>query len=275
MARAVFADQALALKLETVEARNQVDFTRTHRSIISGSQADSARIGSGYAVFVEPDSPVTQAIGLGLKGKVHPGEVAELERFFFERAAPAHIEVSHLADPSLTRALMERGFRLVEHTTVLLRHLDAEAPSPACVHEIRRVRPDEVEAFSETVARGFLETDTLSQSYLDLFCVAFHQPGSTCFGAFAQGHPVGGAAVIVRDGVAAFGGASTLPEFRKQGIQTALLQTRLAYAREHGCRLAMVTTLPGSVSQWNALKQGFQLAYARTKLSKTADAKPH
>jgi hypothetical protein len=67
------------------------------------------------------------------------------------------------------------------------------------------------------------------------------------------------------DGVALLAGACTIPQWRKQGAQLALLQHRLHVAAEHGCDIAMVATLPGSASQRNAERRGFRVAYTRTK----------
>ena len=60
--------------------------------------------------------------------------------------------------------------------------------------------------------------------------------------------------------------ADTLPDFRHQGIHTALMQVRLAAAAEAGCELAMVHGSPGGQSQGNILRSGFQLAYTSVAL---------
>jgi GNAT superfamily N-acetyltransferase len=61
-------------------------------------------------------------------------------------------------------------------------------------------------------------------------------------------------------------GAATLPEHRRQGVQTALLRHRLREAAARGCDIAVVTTQPGSKSQENVQKAGFSLLYARAVL---------
>jgi hypothetical protein len=46
--------------------------------------------------------------------------------------------------------------------------------------------------------------------------------------------------------------ADTLPDFHHQGIQTALIQVRLAAATEAGCELAMVHDSPdGQAFSWH------------------------
>jgi hypothetical protein len=53
-------------------------------------------------------------------------------------------------------------------------------------------------------------------------------------------------------------------------VQSALLARLLADAAREGCDVAVVTTQPGSRSQQNAQKQGFELLYARAVLLRGA-----
>ena len=80
----------------------------------------------------------------------------------------------------------------------------------------------------------------------------------------------GGAAMRIAEGMAQLCGAATLPAHRRRGVQTALLQHRLADAGRAGCDMAVVTTQPGSVSQQNVQRQGFELLYSRAILIKSA-----
>jgi predicted acetyltransferase len=71
--------------------------------------------------------------------------------------------------------------------------------------------------------------------------------------------------MTVCDGVAVLVGASTVPEARRRGAQLALLGARLRYAADNGCDIAVMGAQPGSGSQRNAERQGFRVAYTRTK----------
>ena len=51
-------------------------------------------------------------------------------------------------------------------------------------------------------------------------------------------------------------------------MQTALLSARLSHAAAAGCDIAVVTTQPGSKSQHNAQRRGFDLLYTRAVLVK-------
>ena len=81
-------------------------------------------------------------------------------------------------------------------------------------------------------------------------------------GAFA-----GGAGLSVAGGVAQSPGG-TAPEHRRLGVQSALLSARLVDAAAAGCDVAVITTQPGSKSQQNAQRRGFDLLYTRAILVK-------
>jgi ribosomal protein S18 acetylase RimI-like enzyme len=69
-------------------------------------------------------------------------------------------------------------------------------------------------------------------------------------------------------GIAQLTGAATAPAHRRRGVQTALLSARLADAAAAGCDIAVVTTQPGSKSQQNVQRQGFDPLYTRAVLVK-------
>jgi GNAT superfamily N-acetyltransferase len=56
---------------------------------------------------------------------------------------------------------------------------------------------------------------------------------------------------------------ATHPFFRRRGVQAALIAARLRAGAERGCDLATAGTLPGTVSQRNYERLGFQVAYTR------------
>jgi GNAT superfamily N-acetyltransferase len=93
-------------------------------------------------------------------------------------------------------------------------------------------------------------------------------PGVRRYVALRDGVIAGGASWHPAEGIAQFTGAATAPVHRRHGIQTALLSARLADAASAGCDLAVITTQPGSKSQQNAQRRGFDLLYTRAILVK-------
>jgi hypothetical protein len=79
--------------------------------------------------------------------------------------------------------------------------------------------------------------------------------------------------MFVRDGIAGLFGASTLMEFRRRGVQRELIRVRMDTARRAGCEIALTFARPGSVSERNLLRDGFAVAYTRTKYTRELQAK--
>jgi GNAT superfamily N-acetyltransferase len=94
----------------------------------------------------------------------------------------------------------------------------------------------------------------------------FAATGGIRYIALRNGVIAGGARLSIAEGVAQLAGATTAPAHRRRGVQTALLSARLADAAAAGCDIATVTTLPGSKSQQNVQRQGFDLLYTRATL---------
>lgn len=98
----------------------------------------------------------------------------------------------------------------------------------------------------------------------------FGQVGARCAGAKPfvpeiDNQPIAAGALFIYDDAALLAGASTVPDGRRQNAQSALLEARLRYAVENGCTIAIMGAAPGSQSQRNGEKNGFRIAYTRTK----------
>jgi GNAT superfamily N-acetyltransferase len=59
---------------------------------------------------------------------------------------------------------------------------------------------------------------------------------------------------------------STLPAFRRRGVQRACLAARLDLARAAGCDLAVTSATPGGESARNIERAGFQCVYTSVGL---------
>lgn len=272
--KTLFADIHLARRLENLDAAGGAQYARAHARLFPQSEATSIAVAGGHAVFAGVESPITQAVALGLSGEVTAFEMDHLEDFYRSRNANVNIEACPLADISLVGQLAARGYKPIEFSNVLARFLSLDETDAGARRQteisVRLATAGEAEAWGQTVARGFMETtETADAAPLmsDLFAAAFHTSGAHCFVAEqADGTIIGGASMNVRDRIAALAGASTLPAYRRRGAQSALLDYRLRWATaELGCELATIMALPGSASQRNAERNGFRVAYTRTK----------
>lgn len=276
----MFATASLARRIERAEAGLVAGAVRAAARRVPPDQLILREFNGGVAAYVEPGTPFNKVVGLGFEGIPEPETFDRLEKDFAGRRSPLHVEVSTLADPALVRMLTRRGYELVGFENVL-------GIDPRTVSEGRPVAPDiavlpaerhEADAWIDAVATGFLTPDVsdgpppheefgrevLERIYRDTVAA----PGFERFLARRGGVIVGGASFRIQDGVAQLAGAATLPDHRRQGVQTALLRYRLAEAARRGCDVAVVTTLPGSKSQENVQKAGFALLYVRAILVK-------
>lgn len=271
----LFADLALAQRVEGAWDVLGVENARSQKKRAPESGAAVIAVGGGHAVFLGAGSPLSQAQNLGLHGPVVGDDLGRMERFFRDRGSSTQIEVASLAGPSLLAALSARGYLIAEQTHSLVCSLQAKPLREQPMHrpastgnvEIIRVGPDELEHWVDVVLRCFFEEPDRPPPSLREGAISMSMvPGTTSWLARVDGQPAGGGLLMIHDGLALICGDGTLPRYRHRGVQTLLLQARLAHAAASGCELAAICTQPGSGSQRNAERQGFQVVYARTML---------
>lgn len=262
----VFSDLALSRRLERAEGQSCVEFAQARQRRTPDSGAAWMQCGGAYAVFDGVDSPVTQSFGLGLFEELSAASLDELERFFWDRGAPALHEVSPFAGAAALGLLCRRNYQPLEISNVLYRPVEKPATVPGGVVRARVAAPEEAELWARLSARGWAqEHPELMEFLLQLGAVFTARAGTVCFVAESGGTAGAAGVLCIHDGVALFGGAATVPEMRGRGLQSALLEERMRYAFDHGCDLAMMVAEAGSNSQRNAERKGFQVAYTRTK----------
>jgi GNAT superfamily N-acetyltransferase len=265
----IFSDLDLARRLERAEAHTNSEFVETRARLSPASGARWIEVAGAYAMFDGATSMLTQTFGLGLWQEVTKVELDALESFFRERGAPVFHEVSPLADAGLLALLNERGYQPVEFTSIMYRPIGRDAddlPAPANDQlAVRVVGEDEHELWARTATRGWSEFDEFADQIHELSLVGAKRAGAHSFLAELGGQPIATGGMGIHEGVALLVGASTVPEGRRRGAQLALLASRLRFAAERGCDIAMMGAQPGSTSQRNAERHGFRIAYTRIK----------
>jgi GNAT superfamily N-acetyltransferase len=276
----LFCDIALAGRVERAEAELIAEASEAARRRRGDAAGFVTPVAGGVASFAGPDSPFNKVAGLGFGGVPGAGDLAVIEQAFAARGAPVQVELSHLADPAVGNLLTGRGYRLVSYENVLGRALE-DAPEPEAESAppgvaVRLSAADELQVWLDVVVEAGLQPDTeglpaeefpreaLEHAERDLVAAS----GTRRYLARRDGVAAGGASFRVAGGIAQFTGAATVPAHRRRGIQTALLAARLADAAAAGCDLAVITTSPGTKSQQNAQRQGFDLLYTRAILVK-------
>jgi GNAT superfamily N-acetyltransferase len=274
----MFADAALAARIDRAEARMCAHIADSIRVSKPESAPLILPISGGQAVYVGPSSPVNKVIGLGFDAELDVAKLERIEREWRARGEPVRIELSVLTDPSLGSALSERGYRLHGFENVLGLPLDRETIGPSISGVAVEIVADAefgtwidiaVDAFMNLDGTGSVPPDALSREHLtEVLEEMMGVPGFIRYLARVEGEAVGEAAMRIDGDLAQIAGAGTLPRARGRGVQKALLQRRLADAYGADCTLAVVTTAPGTRSQDNVMRRGFELLYTRAILVK-------
>ncbi|MGB7758935.1 MAG: GNAT family N-acetyltransferase [Bryobacteraceae bacterium] len=262
----VFSDLALARRLERAEGYACAQFAAARRRLFPSSGAGWIECAGAYAVFDGIDSPVTQTFGLGIFEELSAASLDTIERFFLDRGAPVFHEVSPLAGVPALDLLCARQYRPVEIGNVLYRPVEKPAVADTADIGVRVIGPEETQLWTNISARGWThEHPELLDFVLQAGAISSARDQCVCFLAEFDGQPGAAGALCIHEGVALFAGAATIPEMRRRGLQAALLEARMRYAFDCGCDLAMMVAEAASNSQRNAEREGFRIAYTRTK----------
>jgi hypothetical protein len=262
----MFADLALSRRLEHAEGVACRQFAEARRRLVPDSGAAWMECAGVCAVFDTVDSPVTQTFGLGIFEELNEETLDTLEGFFLGRGAPVAHEVSPFAGAAALELLCARNYRPIEISSVMYRAVERPRVEDRPRVRARPIRPEEAQLWNEISVRGWTcDHPELVDTLLEFGATLTARTGSSCFLAEFDGQPGAAGALCMDEGVALFAGAATVQEFRRRGLQAALLDERMRYAFDRGCDLAMMVAGTGSSSQRNAERRGFQIAYTRLK----------
>ena len=169
--------------------------------------------------------------------------------------------------PALERmagqALVDLGFAPNELEAWMSAPIDTLEKS-AVAHDIREVAgPEDVAAYGEAFVRGWEISERPQASRVALAAMATW-PGPEAwrrYTAFVDGEPAGEALLTRFDEVAYLAEASTVPRFRRKGIQRALITRRVADARAEGATTVFGSVQYGDQSWANMRAMGLREAF--------------
>jgi len=280
----ILADVDLARRIDVFEARGSKAIGEAAVRHNPSVRPFARPLGPGIAVYSGPDSPANKIIGVGFDEGIEGAMLEKIEQDYFERGSFVQAEVATLASPAVHALFTARGYLLQGFENVLGRILADSDPLPVetAGMTIETVQPTDLETWIDVVITGFEHPDATGagsgvalpprQAIEEAFAQFSETPGFRAYLARVGGVAAGGGGLRIDEGIAQLCGASTLPAFRRRGIQTALLRRRLRDGRRAGCDLGIMTARPGSKSHFNAQRQGFVLLYSRAVLVKTPPA---
>jgi GNAT superfamily N-acetyltransferase len=261
-----FMDLVLSRRLERTEGAVSTSFPPVKQRLVPECGATWHDFDGTYAIFDGVDSPLTQTFGLGLFEATTPALLSDIEAFFEDRGAAVMHEVSPLAGIETIALLVDRGYRPIEMSTVLVQGIEGSTGAPESHGlAVRVMEPPDRAAWIETSVTGWADDAVFAAIMRSIVEVASANDAMVHFMVERDGVPIATGSLGIHDGVALLAGASTIPSARGLGAQAILLAARLAEAGRRGCQIAMMVTAPGSTSQRNAERRGFRVAYTRTK----------
>jgi hypothetical protein len=269
--RRVSFDPGLIRRIESSSARLTLATAAAFIDSVGGGPAHAVAFAGGTLAAFGPGRYVNRGIGVSLDD-LDDDQLDELESFFAAAGVPPSLEVASWAPATLLARLATRGYAVSWFRNVYVAALEDRPPpvqQPAIT--IDEVTDDTLEQWLEVLRVGNEITTADAAAISDEWARASHRvAGATDYLASLDGTAVGCGSVIRESGIGWIGGATTVPAFRRRGVQGALVRQRVIAAYESGCELAVVTALPSGDSARNVARLGFTLAYCQAVLTKMA-----
>jgi GNAT superfamily N-acetyltransferase len=264
----LFIDQSVAARLEDTQAWRGVYYTAAQQRLRPATPSRSLAVGSVQVRYAGPASPVNRAIGLGMHAPATAADLVHIAQFYQSYSEPARIDLCPLADPTVPVLLRQHHYHVESFLNVLVHPLPwrMDVPPPRADIVVTVADAQHADQWIETVAHGFTGHTPPPPDSVAVLAPNFYSANAQCFFAWIAGQPVAGGAMYRHYDVVELGGTSTRPAWRGRGVHTALVEHRLQLATAAGCSMAIVVTSPGTPSQRNLERLGFQLAYTKAIL---------
>ena len=217
-------------------------------------------MGGGIAAFAGVNSPISEAIGIGLWEPAAQDEAEALTAFYRGRGAQPRVRLSPYADPAFVRALVGLGYAPLEYE----HPLTAELATIGARRDPRVTAMRDPNEWSAATGSAFLDGAPCDESNLLIGLMVCTPPETTALEIRMDDAIIASGCMDVQGEISGFYGAATAVGHRGRGLQTALILDRAARALERGARFGRVTTRPGSISEQNFRRLGFVLFYTRT-----------
>lgn len=265
----------LARLVEGVNARALEMYAANLPRLFPNARSAVLRAGGGVAAFLEKDSLLNYAVGLGLDGKVSGEDIAQICEFYRSRGVMPRVDVCPLADPSLTAALREHNFRLYSFVMVLTRPIlpDEDFAPPPDGMVVRVARPEEAELWARVADEGFSDGSPITEERLRFGLLMFSGEAHVPYLVELDGEVAAQGSLFMHGPYAALASCSVRARFRRRGIQNALIRERLRRGRELGGTIAGLFVAGSSQSQRNAERQGFHVAYTKAVMKADLEEK--
>lgn len=224
---------------------------RGHARVIHGAPPDRITRLWGFALGVEP-------------------EVDLLDEAIAEARRRGQRKITFEWNPFMSEKLLailgDRGFVVQEFTNTY--KLDEPTRPRRPLGEGLRVARLDVNdaAMVDAAARTWvigMGADDLPDKYMYVARMLLSYSQRLTVMAMDGDEVAGMGTMCIHDGLGFLGLAGTRPEYRGRGIQSHLLQARITHALDNDCDLITIGSDPGTVSQRNIERTGFQCLFTK------------
>lgn len=268
----------LAHRLERAEAQHLARQVESYAQLHPGQGARVMPAAGGVAALTAAafGRKLNHVTGFGLGAAASEDELVGLEAVYAAHGLATEIDLCPYVDAAALQLLARRGYTVNAFSNTYVKLLGehhAELPAVAGV-EVELVTAANAGAFFAACVAGFsVQMTERPLALLEVLAsIAMARADTRLYLARVDGKIAGSAGLGLVDpqgaAVAHLYIASTLPQYRGRGIQRALLQARLAAARQAGFALASITARPSNTSARNAQRAGFELAYTKSTFVK-------
>lgn len=233
--------------------------------------ADTRPLAGGIACRRAGTTWANVLVGAAISRPVTAEDLTETIKFFSAIGRDARIEISDRADPSLFEHAASAGFSLRCMVSILGFTIDRawadRAPTSPLGIEIIRLDPADrarCQATARVLATCFAPEGAppRDEDFVANLAGLTH-PDSLGYVALADGRPIGAGMMDADGELATLWGAAVLPDFRRRGVQSALIHHRLHHAARAGATLITIETSAGGPTHRNTARLGFTMIATR------------
>jgi hypothetical protein len=265
----VIFEPELIRRIEASSARVTIATAAAFVDRSGGGPAHAVAFAGGALAAFGSGRYVNRAVGVSLDD-LDDDQLDRLESFFTTAGVPPSLEVASWAPATLLARLATRGYTVSWFRNVYVAALEDWPPPVHPSMIVEEVTDDTLEDWLAVLRVGNDMTSPEAAAISDEWARAARGvAGATDYLAFLDGTPVGCGSLMPESGIGWIGGATTVPSYRRRGVQGGLVRRRVRAAFESGCDLAVVTAVPSGDSARNLARLGFTLAYCQVVVTKT------
>jgi hypothetical protein len=242
--------------IETAFARDLLAYVAAIERVTPDAGAGFLEVGAGVATFTGTGSPLSTVKGVG--PVLLADDLDAIEAFGREHHTVLPIELAPWPTGEADALLVERGYHVAEHEDVVAMTATSTTASTAAM-PFEVVSPAEWTEIQLRLAAA--DDGAVEPALATLLAAASRFDGATNLALRGPAGWIAAAQSVPYGDVVVLGDDATHPAHRRQGAQSASIRQRVdAVPAGH---LAIAEVAPGSGSERNYLRCGFELAYTR------------